>query len=148
MSDHNISGLNLAAAMVNLPTGKPLTAAEASPILRAAGGAPVIVLAGAAGSGKTTLLASLHDSFQRGPFANYLAAGSQTLVGFEERCFDSRFASGLDAPLTQRTTVEEGQLIYHLRLRDLDLRGPLRNLLLADMSGEYSGPRISDHGIS
>jgi hypothetical protein len=126
----------LTAEMINLPTGKALNAEQATMILRNTG-APVVVLAGAVGSGKTTLVASLYDSFQRGSFAGYLAAGSDTLIAFEERCFDSRSASGAEVPSTLRTPIDEGHLFYHLRLRAADrLQGP-RHLLIADMSGEY-----------
>lgn len=122
--------------LVNLPLGKPLQEAEASNVLRASD-TPIVVLAGAVKSGKTTLLASLHDAFQRGPFAGYMAAGSQTLVGFEERCFDSRCASGGDEPVTQRTQLEEGVLFYHIKVRKESLESPIKQLLLADMSGEH-----------
>lgn len=124
---------------VNLPSGHPLKDEGASNLLRAHA-APIILLAGAAKSGKTTLLASLHDSFQRKPFAGYLAAGSCTLMGFEERCFDSRTASEADQPTTLRTRPAEGLLFYHLKLRNEDLKSPIKHVLLADMSGEhYSG---------
>jgi hypothetical protein len=126
-------------ALVNLPPGRPLKEEGASDLLRAYA-APIILLAGAAKSGKTTLLASLHDSFQRKPFAGYLAAGSRTLMGFEERCFDSRAASGADEPTTLRTRPADGLLFYHVKLRNEDLRTPIKHVLLADMSGEnYSG---------
>ncbi|MCI0718250.1 MAG: hypothetical protein L0338_04660 [Acidobacteria bacterium] len=122
--------------LVDLPLGKPLAEAEASEVLRASG-APIVVLAGAPKSGKTTLLASLHDGFQRKPFAGYLVAGSRTLIGFEERCFDSRIASGGETPVTQRTQLKEGILFYHVKVRREDLNSPVKQLLLADMSGEF-----------
>jgi hypothetical protein len=71
--------------------------------------------------GKTTLLASLHDAFQRKPFAGFLAAGSRTLLGFEERCFDSRAPSEAQEPKTLRTTPAEVLLFYHMWLRNQDL---------------------------
>jgi len=128
-----------ADALVNLPEGQPLREDGASDVLRA-NATPIVVLAGAAKSGKTTLIASLHDSFQRKPFAGYLAAGSRTLMGFEEKCFDSRVESGGDDPTTVRTLPAEGLVFYHMKLRDEDLETPIKHLLLADMSGEhYSG---------
>jgi hypothetical protein len=120
----------------NLPLGKPLNELEVSELLRA-NITPIVLLAGAANCGKTTLLASLHDSFQWKSFGGFLAAGSQTLVGFEERCFDSRAASEADNPDTLRTQVEDGQLFYHLKLRKEELNTPIQHLLIADMSGEY-----------
>jgi hypothetical protein len=122
--------------LVNLPLGKPLGEVDASGVLRASG-APIVVLVGAPKCGKTTLLASLHDGFQRAPFAGYLGSGSRTLMGFEERCFDSRVASGGDKPVTVRTRHQEGILFYHMKLRKEDLRSPIKHLLLADMSGEH-----------
>jgi len=128
-----------ADGLVNLPPGKPLREDGASDLLRA-NAAPIVLLAGAAKSGKTTLLASLHDSFQRRPFAGYFAAGSRTLMGFEERCFDSRAASGANEPTTLRTRPAEGLVFYHMKFRNEDLKTPIKHLLLADMSGEhYSG---------
>jgi hypothetical protein len=122
--------------MVSLPKGRPLNIAEVSLILRESY-TPIVLLAGAAKAGKTTLLASLHDAFQTGPFAGYLAAGSQTLIGFEERCFDSRRASGAAKPSNLRTRPLEGHLYYHMKVRDEALAHPTKQLLLLDMSGEY-----------
>jgi hypothetical protein len=124
------------AVFVNVPLGKPLQETEASDVLRTSG-APIVVLAGAVKSGKTTLLASLHDGFQRTPFAGYMSAGSRTLIGFEEQCFDSRAASGGETPVTQRTKLEEGILFYHMKVRKENLKSPIKQLLLADMSGEH-----------
>jgi hypothetical protein len=122
--------------IVQLPTGKPFTNTSSSEILRA-NATPVVLLVGSAKCGKTTLLASLHDAFQRGlSFAGFLCAGSRTLMGFEERCFESRFSSGGDKPTTGRTRPADGLMFYHLKLRNQDLRTPVQHLLVADMSGE------------
>jgi hypothetical protein len=122
--------------IVELPTGKPFTHTSSSEILRA-NPTPVVLLVGSAKCGKTTLLASLHDAFQRGSsFAGFLCAGSRTLMGFEERCFDSRFSSGGDKPTTLRTRPADGLMFYHLKLRNQDLKTPIQHLLVADMSGE------------
>jgi hypothetical protein len=58
-------------------------------------------------------------------------------MGFEERCFDSRVASGGEKPVTLRTRHQDGILFYHMKLRKEDLRSPIKHLLLADMSGEH-----------
>jgi hypothetical protein len=61
-------------------------------------------------------------------------------MGFEERCFDSRAASGANEPTTLRTRPAEGLVFYHMKFRNEDLKTPIKHLLLADMSGEhYSG---------
>jgi len=119
-----------------LPAGQPLSATQASEVLREIH-APIVMLAGAAKAGKTTLIASIHDAFQRGPFAGYLASGSHTLMGFEERCFDSRYRSGAKEPATIRTRALEGSLYYHLKVREKDLQSPARQILFLDMSGEH-----------
>jgi len=124
-------------SLVELPTGKPYRPVEVAELLRA-NLTPIVLLAGSAKCGKTTLLASLHDNFERAPsFAGYLSAGSRTLMGFAERCFDARAASGGDTPTTQRTIRAAGLLFYHLALRNEDLRTPIKHLLIADMSGEF-----------
>ena len=119
-----------------LPPGTAMTEDTLSSILRDYS-TPIIVLSGAAESGKTTLIASIHDSFQWSPFAGYLFSGSQTLLGFEERCFDSRASSEAPKPSTIRTRPEEGVRFYHLKLRIQDLASPIRNLVIADSSGEF-----------
>jgi hypothetical protein len=96
----------------------------------------LIILAGAAESGKTTLLASLYGCFQEGPFAGYLFAGSQTLMGFERRCHLSRITSGREKPDTERTKPGSEKNLLHLRVRIEDLSRPAQNLLLSDISGE------------
>src|SRR5436309_12137608 len=61
----------------------------------------LIVLAGEPGSGKTTLIASIYEQFLSGPLDEFTFAGSQTLVGFELRCHESRVDSGLSLPDTE-----------------------------------------------
>jgi hypothetical protein len=71
--------------------------------------------------------------FQRGPFAGYIFAGSETLVGFENRVYFARTASGRETPITPRTKVSE---YLHLLVRREDLSQPVREMLLCDLSGE------------
>lgn len=117
---------------IDLPHGKGLTVAEANAIARRSL-ARVILFAGTAHSGKTTLLASLYLLFQRQPFANYVFAGSETLVGFEERTFFAMIASGRAEATTERTVKTE---LLHLRVRQSDGLAPPRDVLLCDVSGE------------
>ena len=79
--------------LLDLPHGKGLKASETAAITRRAL-TSVVLFAGTADCGKTTLLATLHLLFQRGPFAGYNFAGSDTLVGFEDRVSLARTASG------------------------------------------------------
>ena len=93
----------------------------------------LVVVAGPTDCGKTTLLTSLYDRFLRVPtFGEYCFAGSETLVGFEQRCHPSRVASGRGFPVTERTPTSA---MLHLRVRKADLTAPARDLLLADVDG-------------
>src|SRR5437660_1243890 len=67
------------AAFVDLPTGEALTEAQATDVTRE-GLTRVVIIAGPTASGKTTILTTLFESFLEAPFANYLFAGSRTLV--------------------------------------------------------------------
>jgi hypothetical protein len=99
---------------------------------------PIIFMAGEISSGKTTLIASLHDAFLFAPLAGFRFAGSQTLLAFEERSFESRAKSEGLLPQTPRTRYENGQEYFHLRVQE-EQDPSLCNLdiLFADMSGEF-----------
>jgi len=99
---------------------------------------PVIFMAGEISSGKTTLIASLHDAFLFGPLAGFRFSGSQTLLAFEERAFESRAKSDGLIPQTPRTRYDNGQQYFHLRVQE-EQDQSLRNydILFADMSGEF-----------
>ena len=97
----------------------------------------LIVIAGMNGSGKTTLVASIYERFLRGTqFAGYAFAGSETLIGFEQRCHLARVASGLTRPQTERTRVSERMALLHWRVTSADGRGGRRDLLFTDIFGE------------
>jgi Double-GTPase 2 len=121
--------------VVRLHRGVPLKVKEISTITRRAY-TPIIFLTGDVKCGKTTLLGSIHDAFQLGPLAGYNFAGSETLMGFEEKCFESRVRSGRTTPDTPRTRPQEGLEFFHLRLRK-EPSAPFHELLFADMSGEF-----------
>lgn len=118
-------------------TGNAMTVREISRVCRQRF-TPIIFMAGEISSGKTTLIASLHDAFLFGPLAGFRFAGSQTLLAFEERSFESRAKSEGLVPQTSRTRYENGQEYFHFRVqeeqdpsfRDFDI-------LFADMSGEF-----------
>lgn len=97
----------------------------------------VVAMAGPIKSGKTTLIASIHQGFQFPPVVRYSYKRSRTLVGFEEKCFDSRAASGADEPTTIRTSFAVGQEYFHLWLRRRDDPTRQPQVLFLDMSGEY-----------
>jgi hypothetical protein len=118
--------------LLDLPSGKGLTTAQTAAITTRSF-VSVVLFAGTADCGKTTLLATLYLLFQKGPFAGYIFAGSDTLVGFENRLYLARIASGQAAASTPRTRVSE---YLHLRVRRQDLSQPIRDMLLCDLSGE------------
>lgn len=121
---------------IDLHTGKALTAQEAYRIT-AARQVQLLMIAGAVGSGKTTLIASIFHCFQRGPFANYLFAGSDTLLGFDQRCYLARTASGRSTADTDRTIPGTEHLLLHLRIRASNLSSPAKDVLISDLSGEH-----------
>jgi len=121
---------------VELPDGGALTEEAASRVARRAG-AEVVLFAGVIGSGKTTLLASAYQKFLEGPFGGCAFAGSETLRGFEDRCYRARIASGARSPLTPRTEQAAGIQMLHLRVRDSGPKERTVNLLFADMAGEF-----------
>jgi hypothetical protein len=65
------------------------------------------------------------------------------LVGFEERCFDSRLASGRTIFATQRTSADHGAQLLHLELEAVD-RGRRETLLLPDLPAERFETVIND----
>jgi GTPase SAR1 family protein len=120
---------------IELHDGEELTVKTAQ-LITARSQTRVVVLAGDSESGKTTLLTAIYEKFQRGSFAGFSFAGSQTLMGFERRCWHSRIASNANLPETQRTISGEQNLL-HLRLRkNQDKTNVKRDILLFDISGE------------
>ena len=98
-------------------------------------GATVVLLVGEVGAGKTTLLVELWSRLLlSGDISDHSIAGSRTALAFEERAYHSRVESAAAVARTVRTyEAEDGFL--HLRIRRPD--GRLRELLLADITGEH-----------
>jgi hypothetical protein len=82
--------------------GVALTWTEAAAITRERR-TTVVVLASEQGWGKTTLLSGAYELFHHGEVGGLRFAGSQTLLGFEERRHLTRAASELATPRTERT---------------------------------------------
>jgi hypothetical protein len=120
---------------MDLPDGADLSPDSAIVITRAFM-TRLVILAGAPDSGKTTLLTSIYESFQWGPFAGYIFAGSRTLPGLERRCHLARIVSGRTIADTERTKPGQRHQLLHLRVRAQDLSKPAQDLLLSDLSGE------------
>jgi energy-coupling factor transporter ATP-binding protein EcfA2 len=134
-SEISETGAAAETSFVDLPKGEALEQFQASEIA-CQEVTRLVILAGPHGSGKTTILTALFEAFLEAPFANYLFAGSRTLVGFERRCHDARVASGRVEPHTVHTQVEAIDFL-HLRLAPAS-GGSLgtQSLLLSDISGE------------
>lgn len=99
-------------------------------------GAKLVVLVGDKDVGKTTLIAETHHAFLAGPVAGYRFAESQTLPGFEKRCFQARTRSRRDTADTFRTSLSTGVRLFHLGVRSETFATPTQHLLIADVSGE------------
>lgn len=96
----------------------------------------VILLMGEPNSGKTTLIASIYDQFQKRGINNLLFKGSMSLIGYEKRCFLSRWnAINFDDPDTIRTSTYDEHYL-HLNLFDSKTKVS-RDLMFSDVSGEY-----------
>lgn len=94
-----------------------------------------IVLIGDSGSGKTTLIVTIYNLLQKGPFLNYYFAGSETLIGFEQRCHLSRTTSFGIKPETAKTRRGVTDSLLHLELYNATDKTK-KNLLITDFSGE------------
>lgn len=120
---------------ISLHAGEALTIDESREIT-CARETSLIVVAGSPGAGKTTLIASLFHCFQRGPFAGFMFAGSDTCIGLDRRCFLGRTVSRGVRPDMERTKVGIGQRLIHFRVRREDLSEMSRDVLFTDVSGE------------
>jgi hypothetical protein len=119
---------------IRLASGRAFSVAEASKITLAVP-TTFVVLAGAVSSGKTTLIAELFERYLKSDFAGTMFCGSETLLGFEERCHLSRIESGQDEPDTERTKRAAEDVFLHLAL-SMKSDSTVQHLLLYDISGE------------
>ena len=110
-----------------------LDAAACDALLRDKGGAVVALVAGP-GAGKTTLIATIYELARRGRMARFGFAGSETIRGFEERCYLARTASDGTFPDTPRTPRRAALSFAHLRLATATATV---DLVMSDRSGEH-----------
>lgn len=108
--------------------------AEADAFLRANGGVVLAVVAGPE-VGKTTLASAIYELLHRGRLEGFGFAGSETIKGLEERCFDARVASDQEKASTLRTPRAAPLIFVHLRIAVPD--GREVDVLLSDRSGEH-----------
>ncbi len=120
--------------MIDVYSGKALTLGEVNRISSAAI-CRLIILAGMPDAGKTTLLLSLMHLFQNNPeFEDYLFAGSETLLDFEEKAHPSTAESENLEEKTGRTPIGPPTFL-HLAVFS-KTTGQTTNLLFTDISGE------------
>lgn len=118
---------------VMLPGGRSFDVTACDRFLRRAGGTVVSIVA-APDVGKTTLIASIYELIYRKRMSKFGFAGSETLRGYEERCFRSRLSSDAAVADTVRTPVSVGLQFTHLRIATSTGK---REVLFADRSGEH-----------
>ena len=120
--------------VIDLPPGNALSVDETYKIT-ASRKVKFIVLAGAVASGKTTLVTTIYHLLNKGPLAGYWFAGSETLLGFEQRSYLARTSS--DNVYAQMGKTRRGifDAILHLKLckRQSNM---IEDLLITDFSGE------------
>jgi hypothetical protein len=118
---------------VALPSARAQTEIDAKSLLQRFP-CVVVLLAGEVSSGKTSIITAIYERLQRGKLDRWSFAWSDTLIGFEERCWEGRTASGGFRDHIARTSLQSTDYLLHLRLMSED--AVYRNLLLADVSGE------------
>lgn len=97
--------------------------------------ATVVAIIGERNGGKTTLVTELYSCFLRGTFAEVFFCHSLSLMGFEQKCFQSRARSGGLRPETPRTSAQDGLSFFHLAVAETsDLSR--RDLLISERAGE------------
>ena len=124
--------------MIKLHQGSALKPDEVYQICRG-GNTRIVALMGSIGCGKTTLIAGIFQAFLEGSVAGYSFRRSDTLLAFEEKCFNSRTSSEASVASMPRTSGQVGAEFYHLEvMKDVDCT--IHRLLLLDLSGEvYEG---------
>lgn len=118
---------------VMLHGGRSFDVVACDRFLRRAGGTVISIVA-APDVGKTTLIASIYELIQRKRMQDFGFAGSETLRGYEERCFRSRLSSDAAVADTVRTPVSVGLQFTHMRVATVTDK---REVVFADRSGEH-----------
>ena len=119
---------------VDLPNAGMLSVEDADELLRWRS-ASVVAVVGERNGGKTTLVTEIYERYLSGPFADHFFCHSRSLLGFEEKSFQSRAASGAALPDTVRTSAGDGLRFFHLALADQREIGRT-DLLVSERAGE------------
>lgn len=133
-NDSVIEDLNT-VKILDTHSGKSLTLTEANKIARSSL-TRLIILAGMPDAGKTTLILSLMYLFDNNPsYVNYIFAGSETLLDFEEKSHPSKIDSQKKEEITVRTPFGPPSFL-HLKVIDSKKERKAVDLLFTDISGE------------
>ncbi|WP_208455578.1 TRAFAC clade GTPase domain-containing protein [Burkholderia gladioli] len=119
---------------VALPTADLLSVEGADELLRWRP-ANLVAIVGERNSGKTTLISEIYERYLRGPFADQDFCQSRTLIGFEQKTYQSRAETNASQPDTPRTSGNDGLRFFHLGLRSRDT-GARRDILISERAGE------------
>jgi hypothetical protein len=112
--------------------GSTLDYVDCDKLLRRGGGHLISVVSGPK-AGKTSLVTALYEFLSRGLWEDCIFAGSETLLGFEERCHFTRLASGRATPDMLRTRVRSTASILHIAANKQD---GITHYFFLDRSGE------------
>ncbi|PRE16823.1 hypothetical protein C6P72_23855 [Burkholderia gladioli] len=97
--------------------------------------ANLVAIVGERNGGKTTLVSEIYERYLRGPFAGQDFCHSRTLIGFEQKTYQSRAGTNASLPDTPRTSGNDGLRFFHLGLRSRDT-GDRRDILISERAGE------------
>lgn len=123
------------SALRELPQATLLSVDDADTLLRWRR-ACIVAIIGERNGGKTTLVSEIYAQFLKGRFADLMFSHSLSLMGFEEKSFQSRSESGLEVPDTQRTSAQEGLSFFHLQVADILSNLKKHDLLISERAGE------------
>ncbi|AFW01774.1 hypothetical protein BAR24_14885 [Gluconobacter oxydans] len=118
---------------VVVPGGHALSANACDALLRQRGGTVVGLVAGPE-VGKTTLIGLMYELLVRRRMTAFGFAGSDTLRGYDERCYLARTATNAATADTLRTPAKDKLSFTHLRVACGSARW---DLVFSDRSGEH-----------
>lgn len=115
-----------------LPSGDALDEEELY-LLTAKKSTRIIYVLGPVGSGKTTFESMIYECFLKNIDDELLFAGSETLLGFEQRLNNLRVVSGNSSAKMERTNIQERHCFLQLYLKD---KQENYSVVFSDISGE------------
>ncbi len=117
---------------LTLPSGDALDEEELY-LLTAKKNTRIIYVLGPVGSGKTTFESMIYEFFLKNIDEELLFAGSETLLGFEQRLNNLRVVSGNSTAKMERTNIQERHCFLQLYLKD---KQENYSVVFSDISGE------------